>query len=795
MSENFKIYLIDKNRTTFDKLNEIGCTNIEYSKNIDKALNDIKKIKFSEIRIIINGKLYAKFAEKYFTNITEFFSIPKLVIFTENEELFLKENKDITKNSFFKFVQIITTYEDLKNFINGGIFNQKFEINEEPALTFQYIEKHYELALHLFYKVLIELTDIEKISLFTNKIYNEYQEKCHKIRTLLGPIQNMKYIPIELLAKYYARTYTADCGFYKDMNTYLRENTKNENEYLPYIKLLYESIILKTFPLVKEKELFRGSLLSNEEIEKIKKIDENKKADLPGMVLFSRTFLSFSKDKKIVLKNFWEKPNEESNLTKVLFILEKEEDSVYSYSLATHADIENLSYFEKEREVLFFPFSSFEVLGCTDKNENNELFYEINLKYLGKKYVDVIEKHIKEKEEERKKEIEMKQKEEEEKKKEEQKNERIEEEKKEEEKEEEKKEEEKKEEVKEEEKKEEVKEEEKKEEVKEEEKKTIEIENDKTNKNQDESNTIKNILEMEKIEDFEFKKQITESGLINLQDITSIEELFQKYKKYRKKIKKYNSAGGSNYIKGKIYINDFNVNKKVKIISSFEQYGEKYYSIKIEDLELYKNAKEIKRNTKIKINNKEIQFSFFHRFIKKGEYNIEYIFQKPLTKIDYLFSDCTVLTSLDLSNFDTDCVINMSGLFNNCFFLKNLDLNNINTEEVIDMSRMFYNCKSLTKLDLSNFDTRNVTDMRDMFYNCIYIDNLNLSNFITNNVQNMSNMFNGCKSLVILNLSNFNVDKVTVMWKMFHGCIGLKDKNIRNKSLKLLNELKNIVFC
>ena len=297
---------------------------------------------------------------------------------------------------------------------------------------------------------------------------------------------------------------------------------------------------------------------------------------------------------------------------------------------------------------------------------------------------------------------------------------------------------------------------------------------------------------MEQIENFEFMRQITESGLVKLEDITSVEELFIKYKDYKKNLNKIQSKNTNNFIKGKINISDFYVNKKVKILSSFEQYEGKHYSIKNEDLDLYKNAGDIKRYTKIKINNEEIDFSFYYVFDKKGEYDIEYIFKKPLTKIDYMFSDCKLLTSLDLSNLDTRNVINMCGLFNGCKFLKSLNLDNLNTEEVFDMSRMFYNCKSLIKLDLSYFNTKNVIDMRDMFFNCIYIESLNLSNFVTNKVQNMSNMFNGCRALVALNLTNFNVDRVSVMWKMFHGCVGLKNKTLNNNSIKLLNELRGI---
>ena len=49
--------------------------------------------------------------------------------------------------------------------------------------------------------------------------------------------------------------------------------------------------------------------------------------------------------------------------------------------------------------------------------------------------------------------------------------------------------------------------------------------------------------------------------------------------------------------------------------------------------------------------------------------------------------------------------------------MKSIDLTNFNTNNVTDMSEMFSFCKSLTPIDLSNFNTNNVTDMYKMFLN------------------------------------------------------------------------------
>ena len=60
----------------------------------------------------------------------------------------------------------------------------------------------------------------------------------------------------------------------------------------------------------------------------------------------------------------------------------------------------------------------------------------------------------------------------------------------------------------------------------------------------------------------------------------------------------------------------------------------------------------------------------------------------------------------------------MSSMFMNCSSLINLDLSNFNTSNVTDMSYMFSVCSSLTKLSISNFVTSNVTDMTWLFYSC-----------------------------------------------------------------------------
>ena len=193
-----------------------------------------------------------------------------------------------------------------------------------------------------------------------------------------------------------------------------------------------------------------------------------------------------------------------------------------------------------------------------------------------------------------------------------------------------------------------------------------------------------------------------------------------------------------NYIIGEFDIKEDN--KNIIIINSYEQikrerpFGE-YYKKECE------NEKEIKENCEIRINDKIISFSYFYKFNKKGKYIIKYIFKQNITKLNNMFSFCSFLTNINLSNFNTNNVTNMSGMFCRCSSLTNINLSNFNANNVTDMSYMFSGCSSLTNIDLSNFNTNNVTNMSCMFDLCSSLTNINLSNFNTNNITDMFNMF------------------------------------------------------
>ena len=380
------------------RLQKLGYNKIKCFKNIEEGINSLKSIKFEETFIIVSGSFYLAFIEYLKENLKDIYIIPKIIVFTSEEKkkalLLDKGNNEIFNNPFYNMGGFQIKFEDIKDFLLNKLKNIKFQkeniennkdiiikiLFEKEAknnLIFEYIDTKEKLVLPLLYKILLENLSLNDKDNFSCDLYDKYN-KFISIKNLLESII-IKGIPNELLSKYYLRIYTDEQSkFYYNINKDLREN-KKEN-YLPYIKVLYEGLNTIALPLSSNYTLYRGGKLSNDEITTIKTFLKKKIDNLPGLITFSKTFLSFSKDVNVA-KEFLEKKTFD-NLSKVFFILEK--DNNIDYSLSTHADIENISFYPDEKEVLFFPFSSFEVKDIKEEINSNEMKYIINLKYLGK---------------------------------------------------------------------------------------------------------------------------------------------------------------------------------------------------------------------------------------------------------------------------------------------------------------------------------------------------------------------------------------------------------------------------
>ena len=169
-----------------------------------------------------------------------------------------------------------------------------------------------------------------------------------------------------------------------------------------------------------------------------------------------------------------------------------------------------------------------------------------------------------------------------------------------------------------------------------------------------------------------------------------------------------------------------------------------------------------------------------------------------VTTMEEMFYGCTLLSSLNLSHFNTGKVTDMNMMFYNCASLTSLDLSHFNTDNVTKMNSMFGGCFDLTTLDVSNFNTAKVINMSSMFYNCRSLTSLDVSHFNTDKVMTMHSMFEHCESLISLDLSQFNIDKVTNMSRMFAECPALKTiicNNDWSQSTALTNSKEMFKNC
>ena len=141
-----------------------------------------------------------------------------------------------------------------------------------------------------------------------------------------------------------------------------------------------------------------------------------------------------------------------------------------------------------------------------------------------------------------------------------------------------------------------------------------------------------------------------------------------------------------------------------------------------------------------------------------------------------MFSECSSLKSLNVSNFNTAKVTHMHYMFNECSSLESLDVSGWNTANVTTMSYMFYNCGGLTSLNVSGWNTANVTNMECMFVSCSGLTSLDLSGWNTANVTDMMYLFKNCSQLAtIFASSQWSTESLINsgnVW-LFYGCTSL----------------------
>ena len=175
--------------------------------------------------------------------------------------------------------------------------------------------------------------------------------------------------------------------------------------------------------------------------------------------------------------------------------------------------------------------------------------------------------------------------------------------------------------------------------------------------------------------------------------------------------------------------------------------------------------------------------------------NLDVLNTSKVTNMRRMFYNMRSLSeSIDLSNFDTSNVRDMSSMFQNCASIETIDIKHFDTGNVESFSSMFNGCTSLLSIDISNLDTRSVMEMPDMFANCESLTTATLSNLDNSFLIDISGLFMNCTSLTSVDFSFFNTERLRRMDGAFQNCISLTELNLKDFNTKEVSQMNRLFY-
>ena len=699
---------------------------------VDKTLIEkIRNTKFELLVIVVDNKISRLFFQKINEIIHKIKAMLKVIVFVCKSLKEVEESgqSDLAQYPFFDpklvFDSVFAIEEELKKpkVIPPKI--EKIEPNPytEACFAFEYIKNKDDLKLPLYFNKLFSTPKNEEIVKFTKLLRDKFASKNQQLNELLNQILYIKCeLPIEVVTKYWLRMYTINSPFYQDLNVNLI--SKKDTSYNTFITTCYAALKKNCLSVFKEDKLYRGTALSGKEINNIQSFLKKKQKDLPACICYNKGFLSCSLN--IRKAKTFIPPYPQQNTYGALIEIEKSKD--FDKDNPSNAFITAYSVYQREKEILFFPFSCFEVNDISLVHEKGSSdYYLIKLSYLGK-YKDIVSDDLTNLPDG---------------------------------------------------------------EIAKDLIQTNVLDPNKIKKNTFAFDTRKytdpnyKIPEKpskpeppkekpkEKPKENPKEKPKTEppknefpldKPLIDPEDEEDKNKrgIFDIYKNLPLEWR-------LNSINCFYYINSDNIGKTIQIFD--------------------KNGNNNKESCVIYFNDEEIDFTYNYIFVEEGLFQFRFFFKYPLINISSMFEKCECLVNVDLSSFNGMNVRFMNNMFYGCHLLDTIDFSNFNSENVETMSGIFRDCTNLTTVNMSSFSTFYVQDMSGMFRNCSSLIELDLSNFEIPNINDISYMFFGCKKLEKLNIIKFSSKNNPDMSWMFENTnpkckVICNDKEIQN----LINE-------
>ena len=347
----------------------------------------INQLKF-QANIIIIKRINFRNYINYLTS-NSIYNIPVTIIFTRDKKKLI-DNLDIyskkyINDKFYNPLGIVVTIDCLIKSIKNYIKELNYKINliqlhnlpnpmdYKDCYTFEYIDNDYKLIFPFLYNNIMKNAKVDNKEIkTTNKYILENYGQNKQINSLIVPLLKTENIPENVLSKFWARIYTVESPFYRNLNNNLMK--LKSKDYNSYIQILY--LGLKEFEYKGNNILYRGTNISDYEITNLLQFYSQKKFVIYGefqplYLIYSRTYLSFSKNKNVSL-GFIRNIN---GTKKVLFQLKNNLGS----KIISNAHLYNISAIPNEDEILFFPFSAFLIENIIKQND----IYYINLLYMG----------------------------------------------------------------------------------------------------------------------------------------------------------------------------------------------------------------------------------------------------------------------------------------------------------------------------------------------------------------------------------------------------------------------------
>ena len=392
MSETEQILIwIDSNIRTlqFDELinqiKAVGKYKLFTYEKLKEGFNVLLSINFNPTIVILSGEYFEEFFKMIENNVKKLKVIPEVIIFSD------KKNIDKIRNErnrlpFFQrdliFEQIFE-FNEIKKYLEIDGLLDYFSRNEK--FIFEYCERIESLYLPIHYHQLMSKPSDEEIYKFNLFLYENFGNlNDNNSRKLLN--QTFKNsIPIVLIVKYWLRLFSK-IEFSEIVNNNLRNQVGNNFDI--YVRLLYYALEKQYLQSSIDFSLYKGGIISNEEFDQINEFLTNKSPNLPGAYCFSKIFLSFSLNRDCAFQLMKQnKDNKKNNEKLVLF--EISSGNNMDAKCISNANICEYSFFPERKEVLFFPYSCFEVVSVKDSIKSEFNYCLIRLRYLGRYYNSV----------------------------------------------------------------------------------------------------------------------------------------------------------------------------------------------------------------------------------------------------------------------------------------------------------------------------------------------------------------------------------------------------------------------